>query len=528
MLPVAILAGLAKFALIIHPGFPIHQWIVWRYFWYWVFTATWTTSCFCFGHAVLRRVLRSPLPVLEHVTLCFAVGTLSFFMLMFAGGLTMAYGQVFFFALPLGMTALGGPGAYRYLRRLRRHSTFLAIRNPRRAKIGSVALWGLGLVAVFLFYLPGLVPSNVFYDSTWYHLPIAEHYARLGGIRRFAEGWYMGAIPHLPSVIYCWAFLMPRSVVFDYVELSAHLEFAVMLMMLPGIPALVRRLAPGARAHASWVAIFTFPGVYWYDLFIGADQFSALWSVPIGLALMRVLPKLDGRSGLVLAMMIAGEALTKYSASGILLFPAIAVTVRTVWLAVGAHREGVRAVLGACSRGAFIGIAVLLFASPLWAKNWIWYGDPFYPLLNAHFASHPWTQDAAVYLDDYKRVMTTWQPARTWSGFKEALGAVVGHAFVSADFSVGGATAPLRGSLFTLMCGCIPLVRAPWRLWIAAALGNVAIFGWYWEMHQDRYLMAFMPLMAAVAAAVIVLAWRSSAAARLAVIALVGFHTVGD
>ena len=237
------------------------------------------------GHATRASIAPAGL---EHVTFCFAVGTLSFFMLMFAGGLAMAYGPVFFVALPLVMTAIGGFGAFRYLRRLRRHLTFRASRNPHRTRIASIALTCLGLVAVFLFYLPGIVPSHVAYDSSWYHLPIAEHYATLGGIRPFQEGWYMGAIPHLASVIYCWAFLIPRSVLFDYVELSTHLEFAVMLMMLPGIPALVRRLVPSARAHASWIAFFTFPGVYWYDLFGGGDQFAALWSVPIALALLRV------------------------------------------------------------------------------------------------------------------------------------------------------------------------------------------------------------------------------------------------
>ena len=157
--------------------------MVWRYIMYWALAAAWATSCFCFGHAVMRRVLQSPLPVLEHVTFCFAVGTLSFFMLMFGGGLAMAYGPAFFVALPLVMTAIGGFGAFRYLRRLRRHLTFRASRNPHRTRMGSIALTCLGLVAVFLFYLPGIVPSHVGYDSAWYHLPIAEHYATLGGIR---------------------------------------------------------------------------------------------------------------------------------------------------------------------------------------------------------------------------------------------------------------------------------------------------------------------------------------------------------
>jgi hypothetical protein len=524
LLPLVILGALYGFARLVEPNSPIEHWYFWRYFLYWVVTLIWMASCFSCGHAIVRRILRSPLPVLEQVTVNFAVGVLAFFMLMFFGGILRMYGAAWFVALPLFMLAVGARPTFRYLKRLRRHVNAARARGQRPFASFEALFWAFGLIALFLFYVPILVPQHLGYDSSWYHVPIGEHYARLGRIARFPEGWYSGTIPHLASVVYCFAFLLPRGSLFDYMELASHLEFASCLMMLPGIPALVRRLAPGARAHVSWLAFFAFPGLYWYDLWVGGDQFSALWSIPICLGLLRTFPRLDWRHGSLLACGIAGETLTKYSASGILLGPALAIALRMIWLGLGAlwRERSVSAAGHAMSGGARTGAAVLLLTTPLWAKNWLWYGDPFYPLLYRYFAPRPWTPDAATYVADFGKDMQTWRPPPGIAGFVETLKGTFSHAFVAADFSPG----PLRGALFTLMCGCIPFVRAPWRLWGTAIVVNLAIFGWYFQMHQDRYLIAFMPAMAAVAMATALLAWRTSLAARWSLVALLSFHAV--
>jgi hypothetical protein len=506
------------------PSEKVSDWLAWRYLGYWAIAGSWVLTCSSAGFLVLRFVLRSPLPVLEHWTLSFAVGLLTFFWVMFVGGLLGLYGPAFFVAVLIAPIGLASGRLLKYLRRLRRHLRAARRRGRTRPKQAERLLWGLGIVALFVFYVPSLVPEQIGYDSAWYHVPLGEHYARLGRIARLPEGWFPGAVPHLSSIVYCFAFLLPKGKLFDYVELASHLEFATTVMAMAGIPALVRRLVPRARAHASWAAFFAFPPLYYYDSLIGGDQISSVWGVPIALALLRTWSVLSWRHGFVLACAVAGLTLTKYSASGLLLGPALAIGARMVWILgrslVQRASPGViwSRVAGGLATGAF----VLLLTTPLWAKNWLWYGDPFYPLLHKYFTGRPWNVDALIYVDDFRLEMADYQPTHGWAGVQEGAKAVFEHALKPADYS----PRPLRGSLFTLMCLCLPFIKARARLWSIAALVNLAIFGWYMQMHQDRYLLAFFPVMAAVAVALMIQAWRSSWLARPLLAALALVHTI--
>ena len=528
LLPVVLVYGVWKIAAMASEvGSPVRDWMVLRYGVYFALSALWAFACFSCGHAVLRRLLPAPLPVLEHVSQCFAVGVLAFFMAMFDGGLAMAYGPTFFVVAPLLLIALGGASSWRYLRRLARHLRYARARSSRASAFGQRALWALGLVAVLLFYLPIVVPAHAGYDSRWYHLAIAEHYVAVGGIRRFAEGWYAGAISHLPSIVYTWAFMLPKGVLFDRLELSAHLEFTSLLMMLPAIPALVRRLVPRARTHVAWIAFFAFPSLYWYDLLSGGDQMAALWTLPIALALLRTYPRLDLRHGLVLGIAVAGLALTKYSAGALIIVSGATVGWRMLWLPVAALLRGApaRAALRLSARGLAIGVTVIALTAPLWLKNWVFYGDPFHPVLHAYFDSRPFTQDAAAYYADYMRELSDYQPKRDWEGVKETLEAVIDHGFQPSHFALEP-KGPYRGALFTLMCFCLPFVPASRRLWAMALFANAALLVCYWQSRQDRYFVALMPVMAAVIAATVVLVWRSSFAARASAALLIGLHTL--
>jgi hypothetical protein len=527
LLPMVLCACIAELGSVVSASGPIREWLFFRYVGYWALTALWAVSCVCVGHRVLTIALRAPLPVLEQFSLSGAVGTLVFFLLMFVGGLAMLYGPVFFFALPAAMLLAGARPTYRYYRALARHLRCARSRHPQAFRPGRFALWVLGAIALFLFYIPGLQPSHIGYDSAWYHVPLAEHYVAAGGIRRFEEGWWPGSISQLSALVYAWAFMLPKSEIFDRVELAMHLEFAGMLLMLPGIPALVRRLVPRARAHVSWIAFFAFPSVYWYDLLIGGDQFSAIWSAPIALALLRAYPALSIRHCLVLAMVAAGAALTKYSESGILILPVLAVMLRMLWLPLRALRTGAApsVALKTSAGGWVAALAGVSLTTPLWLKNWIWYGDPLHPVLFQYFASRPWNVDARAQYLNYMAEMGEWYPPHNFQGVKETLAAVFTHAFAPADYAVNPPEA-LRGALFTLACVCLPFVPASRRLWGVALLANLAILGWYWQMHQDRYLLAFMPVMAAVLVAVAILAYRSSLAARVAVVMLFALHGV--
>ena len=54
----------------------------------------------------------------------------------------------------------------------------------------------------------------------------------------------------------------------------------------------------------------------------------------------------------------------------------------------------------------------------------------------------------------------------------------------------------------------LAVARVGRRLWAAIACAHVAILLWYVTAHQERYLLPLVPLMAAVVAATLALAWQ--------------------
>ena len=249
-----------------------------------------------------------------------------------------------------------------------------------------------GLLGVLLVYLPILSPDNVAYDSRWYHLALAEHYAVDGAIRRFPEGLLAASYPQTATMLYTWAFSSPLGELFDRVELAAHLEFALFLATLAGIPALLARLLPEPRARATWAALFLFPGIFVYDsaLSCAADHVAALFAVPILLALLRAWPAPTARSCALLAIFVSGALSVKYTAASLALGPSLALLARGVWLMLRANSRRTTAALLA-SLAVFAAMTVLLTA-PHWLKNWILYGDPGLP--HARRALRPTTVGA--------------------------------------------------------------------------------------------------------------------------------------
>src|SRR4029079_19153728 len=94
----------------------------------------------------------------------------------------------------------------------------------------SLAALLFGVVGLLLVYVPILTPHNVQHDARWYHLTIAQQYAAAGAITRFPEGWFLGAYPHLASLLYTWAMLMPAGIVHP-IEPPAPPEFLLFPML---------------------------------------------------------------------------------------------------------------------------------------------------------------------------------------------------------------------------------------------------------------------------------------------------------
>lgn len=516
---VSLVAGVVVFACIANQHFPLREWLLFMYARYWLFAAFFAASSLAAGLALAERVVRRPWRVGEYATLAFALGVLVFSLGIFLGGLAKLYGGVFFFAWPGLLLAAGGRSAWRQLRALRGElgRGFLARYLPHG--------WTETLAAVFLavclvaVYLQVMTPLNVGGDSYWYHLPIAEHYVASGGIRPFAEGWYLGAYPHLASLLYTWAFQSP-GVLFDHVALCSHLEWALFLATLAGVSVLTRTLLVGVRVPYAAAAVFLFPGLFLYDssLITGADHVLAFWAPALGVALVRMGERFTVREAALAGALTGATILTKYQGSYFFVPAGLLV------LVLAARARRMAPVLGWA-------LACLAVSSAHWLKNWVFYGDPFYPLLNKLFPEHPFHQGAAdlMYWDAQFLLSGTF-----WEKVGKTLEALVGFSFVPHDWSGFHGDRPTFGSLFTLLIPVLFFVgmgkgagaRPGWRkrVWLTVIAVHLGVLVWFVTNHQDRYLQALLPWMAACTAATLSLAWRGGALVRVAAFLLVGFQ----
>jgi hypothetical protein len=512
----ALLVGLVVFLAEMNRHVPIQTWLFWRYARILVICTGWALCTLGAGHRLLTLVWRSTLPVLEHVTLSFGAGLLGLF------------GPTFAIALPVVLLAWSAPSLARYTGRLLRHLRSARAR-ARRPSLWALPIATFGFVGVGMLYFLILSPDNVGYDGRWYHLPLAEHYAAQGAIRATPEGWFLAALPQLATILYCWTLQLPGLRFFDHVELAAHLEFTAFVFTLVGIPALVRTVVPGARAHLAWTALFLFPGILLYDssLIVGADHIAAVWAVPIYLTARRAFRDLEPRRVALFVAMMAGAALTKYQCLSLIVGPTLAFVARLLWL-VHRARQGRFGPKARLWISPLIALAVgALVTAPHWLKNWVFYGDPLYPFLHQYFPAHPWTADTTQRFEG----TFGWRDPFALRGtlahkLKEALfDGVLGFSFNVHDYPFHG-DIPTFGSLFTLLLFALPFLRKSLKPALLFACGHVAVFTWYWTVHEDRYLQPAVPWMAAAVAATLTLIWRSGLLARFACAPLVAAQII--
>lgn len=545
LIPILLAAAVYYFGSFVHDFYPFREWLFWRYAGYWLGCAFWSAACVSAGHLTITRVLRRHLPILEHLVTSFAVGAFEFFLAMNVAGALQLYHPATFFALPLLMLGAGLMPLQRYLTRVVRHLRGARRRAPP-APVWTWAVLAYGLIGVGMVYFLILTPENIQFDSRWKHLALAEDYAAHGGIRRFPEGYTVATYPHLATFIYGWAFLLPRGLLFDKVELAAHMEFFGFLWTLAAIPAALRLMLPPRYRprclHLAWTARFLFPGVFLYDSSLsgGADHIAAIFALPTFTLLVRAWKELSPRYMALLLMTMAGGGLTKYTGAIIMVpYPALAIGIRALILGYRSLRGQVP---HAIRRNWYLGplAAVgfgLLYTSPHWLKNLIYYTDPLYPTLYKYIASRPWTPDAADLYEWGYKDHQFWRPPRTLVGVKETVRALFNFSFVPNDYKTYHGTVPIFGSLFTLLLPCALFLRGTRRVWALMGYAYLGIGAWYWTHHQDRYLQAIVPLLAATTAAIIALLWRAfredgrgariaSLATRAVLMGLIGLQIV--
>lgn len=522
--------GARIFLRVVGAHYPVRQWLFWHYAGFWAGALLFGLACLSSGARVLDLLGRVREGIREQLVMAFGSGMLVFFLATFVAGMVGLLRPALFWALPLGLLASGGRPFWRLLRGAARLVCTLG-RGPRRASLGirllDLAALTAGAVGLMLVYVVVLHPENALFDARWYHLGIAEHYVAEGAIRRFPEGWYVGAYPHLASVLYTWAMLLPLGQLFDRVGLCAHVELVIFLFTLLGVSVLARRLVPTAQVRHGWVVMMLFPGLYLYDssLGMGADHVAAFFGPPVFLAMLRAWRDQSARAWVLAAAMLSGPVLTKYSAVSLVLFPMAALVLLLLWRVV-------RAVAGESPggfrwQGPLAGLlAGIALTSPHWLKNWLWYGNPVYPLAPRLFANRPWSPAATERLRLLMDV-NSWAPeGTTREKVKETLEALYKFSFEPHDWPKFHGSVPVFGSLLTLCLLALPFLRKTGRVWALAVATHVGVFFWYWSQHEDRYLQALLPWMAAVTAAVLALAWRTHWLARLGAMGVVALQVI--
>ncbi len=508
------LAAAAFFLDFVSQYYPLKDWLFLRYAQAWTFTSIFAFSSLAAGWKLLRRLQPRNTPLAESLSLSFALGVLTFFGGVFLAGCLNGYGRTFFVAWPLLLMVYGGPTLLVDLASsaapVDGKGGWIDLLPHTKLQVVAVAFLGLGVLAV---YLQVMVPMNLGADSYCYHMPVAESYVAAGGIRRFNDGWYVGAYPQLASFLYTWAFLAPGELI-DHVLLCTHIEFVLFVATLLSLSVFAAKLLHRERLPYAAAAIFLFPKLFIYDSNLngGADHIIAFFSIALAIALIRLYKHFDNREASFAGLMMGAIILTKYQA--------IYVFVPTALLCLVYMLRFKRVV-----PGITWGLVTLACSAPHWLKNWVFYHDPMYPFLHAYLHSSPFHKGADRFLNEIFWTRQFGLEGTPRHKLEWTLKALATFSFIPNDWGFHGKR-PEFGSLFTLLLPILLLFRRTGRIWITVICVHMGIGIWYYINHQDRYLQLLVPCMAAVTAAALALAWEQGIAAKGSLIVLVGAQVV--
>jgi hypothetical protein len=476
--------------------------------WFWAFYLS--AACACFGHLIVSRLVdardRTPF---ETCALSLPLGLVAFVLGMYAGGFIRLYGPVFAVALPTVMLIVGLPQGFPMLR------AAVAASMPRRGGIPLLASL-FGTIVLGVLYLGVMSPDAINYDASWNHLVIAQDYAREGRIVPFPGDWVKN-LPHLGSIVSAWAFMVPGlPLPALHWMMALHLEFAILVWTLAGVAATAQALA-GREVGGTWAVLFLFPGIFVYDSNLGgaADHHLALFAAPLLLVATKALRRFDARMCALWGALAGGAFLTKLHAIytvvplvGLALF-------RAAYVALKRARGGADAPeYSQIVRGLLLAAGtVLAVMSPYFISHLVFFRNPVYPLFqNVFTASTPAVKDAAFLLNTLF-IDWRWHPPAAW-GERVRRAAEMVFTFSLTPHATFIYKFPVFGSLFSFELPFLLLLKDARRLRFAALAGAGAIFTWAFSFWVDRNLQTFMPMLAAVTAAIMVRVWELGLLAR--------------
>ena len=498
---------------------PVKDWLVWRLFAIWGYQLLLVAGCLSFGGLVCWRVLRDfeELPGLEAAVLSMAVGVVGLVFAIYIIGAMRLLGSAAAILIPIAMIAAAmrfypSPGRF----------VGLLFRWRLRLSPQQMALLLFGLAGISAVYLHILDPNAAGHDARWTHLVIAQDIAREGKLVAFPADWAKN-FPHLASMVYAWAFLVPGLNFNMHVLLAMHVEFVLLLFTLAGVTVAVRWLVGSRTGYGlAWVGFFLFANIMVYDsnLCASADHIAAFFMLPMCLAVVRGIERPERHGAWALGGLLMGAALTTklqcaYLAMIVCVLAAGIVSARIV---LGLIRGLGASVFRANLVGpGMLAACALLGASPHLIERAVFYNNPFYPLKQDVFQnSKPTIPDAAELVKHATIGVDQHVPTgeTRWERIKEGLKLSFTFAY-EPHYSFKGER-PTFGFLFTLLSPLVLILPKSRRLKLGALAGIAAVFAWAMTRQIDRNLQIVVPLLVAVTVGTMVRVWSLGWVARAA------------
>lgn len=522
------LVGIVIYARVVGGKYPISAWVAWDLLRIWGWTLALTTGYLSLGALAVTRFFDGKTrPPFQSLLFSGVLGLVAWCWCMYVAGAVGLFRGWFMVTLVVGAVVVGGRALLGVLRRC--FTEWQAA--PPVGVLGWLAI-GWGCFCVALMYLQCMTPDALNYDGGWYHLPLAQDYAREGRIVPF-YGEYNRCFPHLASFVHTFGFSVPGLRPELRWMMALTVEFTIVLWKIFGALVAAQWMLDKAGPRGLWVTFFLFPSVFIYDQNIGgsADHFMGVFAAPVFIALVIAAQRFEMRACVLLGVLLGGALLTKYQAVYVLGVSGAILGLRWCYFAYLLLRKRVpasdslqlswRMLLMAA---AYVAVPTLIVSSPHFIKNIIFYHNPVYPFNQGLFPSYP-SHEKSKFFMDYAYANYPYLPKG--EGFEKIYNAfklfftfsfVPHYSFTKHYVSMG--------SLFTLLLPTILLVRGKGRLAVGVFACFVGIMCWALTYVGDRYLQAIIALPIAVTAAMLVRVWELGKLARVGLTLLVAFQVI--
>jgi len=326
------------------------------------------------------------------IGLMVGLGTLAYFVFLF--GIFGWLSPVHLILLLILVTVISQPDSMNIIRSIPL-STRQLYRTWQSFRIDRRILAAIGVIILFLTFLITLTPPFD-YDSLAYHLQGPRLFLDAGRIQPIFENWFT-LFPFTWEMIYMLGLGLGSDIFAKLIHFSTFILFVFSAYTF------------GTRlisSSAGWIAAAILMGIPILPLW-GATAYTDLaWALFqfLAIGLVAVWYKEGKPEYLLLAGMMQGWAMgSKYPA----LAAGAAIGIIVLFIAVKRNSE-VPVWKRMITSGLIFGGAALLVASPWYIKNFLWTGDPVFPLLI------PPTQIEPLRVELWRQYINSFGVGREW------------------------------------------------------------------------------------------------------------------